>query len=219
MPYIAIEHDLDAVPEPLDLPSHQVKQLFDIAQAGAVGSVGSLRDFLGTAADIHLNYLAFIPVSVLLERIRQQHRNALGFQMRFSGDISGEIFTFFKEQEAFSLVEKMLGTKRRSHQPLNPLELSVLAELVNIISNSFWRVMADQADLNWWFSPPTRLRDPNRTLTYSAKVRNYDHLIIHFEFLIPSFNLRFQYIILPTHNSIHKLLHSLGRSIIQEADV
>lgn len=217
MAFIAIEQDQDSIREPLHLPPHEVRQLFEIAQTGATGSIGSLRDFLGTGAEIHLNCLSFLPIPVLLDRIRLFYRDNLGFHLRFSGDIAGEIYAFFGERDALALIERMLGQKRKPGKPLNRIEVSVLTEMVHIISNSFWRTMAERAALNWWFTPPVMVSDLSRSLAYSSKVYTLDHLLIHFEFLIPMPEIRFQYIILPSENTIEKLLSHLA-SAPAEAD-
>jgi chemotaxis protein CheY-P-specific phosphatase CheC len=211
MAYIAIEQNRDTIGQAVVLPQQELKELFEIAQAGATGAVASLRDFLGTSSDIQLNCLSFLPVSVLLDRIRLYYQDNLGFHLRFSGDISGEIYTLMRERDAFLIIERMLGAKRKSGKPLDRLEVSVLAEMIHIMANSFWRAMSEKTALNWWFSPPARVNDPARSLAYSAKVFNLDQLLIHFEFLIPGSGIRFQYVFLPSQNTLARLLEGLSR--------
>jgi hypothetical protein len=52
--------------------------------------------------------------------------------------------------------------------------------------------------------------DLSRSMAYSAKVYNLDSLLIHFEFIIPVSDIRFQYIILPGQNTIQKILEKLS---------
>jgi chemotaxis protein CheY-P-specific phosphatase CheC len=208
---IAIEQDESSIHEDIYLPPSEVKMLYEIAQKGASESINSLRDFLGTTNDIHLNCLSFLPLPIMIERIKLFYPNHLGFHIRFSGEISGEIFTFFREEDAIFLVDKITGHRRlKSLKNINRVEISVLAELVNILSNSFWRTLTEKTAFNWWFTPPTRVNDLSRALSYSAKVYTLDHLLIHFEYLIPNLEIRIQLLMLPTQHTMKKILGKLN---------
>lgn len=210
MPNVVIEQNESSVREELYLPAQEIKQLYAIAQDGATGSINSLRDFLGMNADIHLNCLTFLPFSILIDRIKLFYQDNIGFHLRFSGDIAGEIYAFFREPDALTLIERMMGQKRKPGRGLNRVETSVISELVNIISNTFWRSLSEKASLNWYFTPPTPVSDLNRSLIYSAKIYNLDNLLLHLEYLIPILEIRFQFIILPTKNTMNKILTKLS---------
>jgi chemotaxis protein CheY-P-specific phosphatase CheC len=208
---IAIEQNESSILEDIFLPPQEIKRLYEIAQKGAAESINSLRDFLGTTNEIHLNCLSFLPLPIMIDRIKLFYPNHLGFHIRFSGEISGEIFTFFRESDAIFLVDKITGHKRlKSIKNINRVEISVLAELVNILSNSFWRTLTEKTAFNWWFTPPTRVNDLSRALSYSAKVYTLDNLLIHFEYLIPNLEIRIQLLMLPTQHTMKKILAKLN---------
>ncbi len=216
MSNVVIEQNEASIREEFYLPPLEVKNLYAIAQTGAASSINSLRDFLGMNVDIHLNCLTFLPFPILIDRIKLFYQNNIGFHLRFSGDITGEIFTFFREQDAQNLIERMLGQKRKPGRGLNRVETSVLSELVNIVSNTFWRALSEKTLLNWYFTPPTPVTDLNRSLIYSAKIYNLDNLLIHFEYIIPILEIRFQFIILPAKNTMNKILSKLSSTPIIE---
>lgn len=208
---IAIEQNEASIQEEILLPPQEIKKLYEIAQKGAAESINSLRDFLGTTNDIHLNCLSFLPLPVMIERIKLFYPNPLGYHIRFSGEISGEIFTFFRENDAIFLVDKITGHKRlKTIKDINRVEISVLAELVNILSNAFWRTLTEKTSFNWWFTPPTRVNELSKALSYSAKIYTLDNLLIHFEYLIPNLEIRIQLLMLPTRHTIQKLLTKLN---------
>lgn len=210
MSNVVIEQNEASIREELYLPPLEVKHLYTVAQAGAASSINSLRDFLGMNVDIHLNCLTFLPFPILIDRIKLYYQNNIGFHLRFSGDITGEIYTFFRDQDALNLIERMMGQKRKPGRGLNRIETSVLSELVNIVSNTFWRALSEKTLLNWYFTPPTPVTDLNRSLIYSAKIYNLDNLLLHFEYIIPILEIRFQFIILPAKNTMNKILSKLG---------
>lgn len=210
MTNVVIEENEVSIRDDFYLPPLEVKHLYTIAQKGAANSINSLRDFLGMNVDIHLNCLSFLPLPVLIDRIKLYYQNHLGFHLRFSGDISGEIYTFFRETDAQHLIERMLGQKRKPGRRLNRVETSVISELVNIISNTFWRALSEKTMLNWYFTPPTPVADLNRSLIYSAKIYNLDKHLLHFEYIIPILEIRFQFIILPAKNTMNKILSKLS---------
>lgn len=210
MPNVVIEHNESSVWDEFYLPPQEIKHLYAIAQSGATGSINSLRDFLGMNVDIQLNCLTFLPFAVLIDRIKLFYQNNIGFHLRFSGDISGEIYTFFRQEDALNLIKRMLGQKRKPGRGLNRVETSVISELVNIISNTFWRALSEKTSLNWYFTPPTLVTDLNRSLVYSAKIYNLDNLLLHFEYIIPILEIRFQFIILPTRHTMNKILSELN---------
>ena len=210
MTSIVIEQNESSIREQISLPPSEIEKLYEIAQTGAKESISSLREFLGAGADIHLNCLSFLPLPVLLDRIKLYYPNHLAFHMRFSGEISGEIYTFFREMDAGVLIDRMVGHKHlKHHKSFNRIEISVLSELVNILANSFWRAMTKEIRLNWWVTPPTRVNDLSRSLTYSAKVYTLDQFLIHFEYLVPLLEIRIQLIMLPSLNTINKLVAKL----------
>lgn len=208
MPYIAIEQDESSIHDQICLLPQEMEKLYEVAQKGAASSVNSLRDFLGTSTDIHLNCLSFLPLPILIDRIKMFFPNHLAFHLRFSGEIAGEIYTFFQEQDALVLIQKMMGNKRL--KSINRVEVSVLTELVNILANSFWRALTEQAQLKWWITPPSRVNELGRALTYSSKVYTLDHLLIHLEYLIPMLEIRIQFTMLPTKSTIKKILAKLN---------
>ncbi|HEX3044998.1 MAG TPA: hypothetical protein VHY08_09590, partial [Bacillota bacterium] len=140
------------------------------------------------------------------------YQDHLAFHLRFSGEISGEIYTLFREQDAISLIQQVTGNRRiKSVKNLSRIEISAISELVNIISNSFWRALTERALLNWWITPPVSVNDLSRILTYSSKVYMLDHLLINFEYLIPIMDLRIQLIIMPTKSTMKRILSKLSQ--------
>jgi chemotaxis protein CheY-P-specific phosphatase CheC len=210
---IAIEQNEATIQEDFFLQPQEIKKLYEIAQKGAAKSVSSLRDFLGGNNDIHLNCLSFLPLPIMIERIKLFYPNHLGYHIRFSGEISGEIFTFFRESDAIYLVDKINGHRHlKTLKNINRIEISFLGELVNILSNAFWRTLTEKTAFNWWFTPPTRVNDLNRALSYSAKIYTLDNLLIHFEYLIPNLEIRIQLLMMPTQHTMKKLLTKLNVS-------
>ena len=211
MSYIAIEQNEATLQSGINLPPQEIAMLYQIAQTGASGSVIGLRDFLGANASIHLNCLSFLPLPIMIERIKMFYPNHLAFHLRFFGEISGELYVLFRDEDVTALIGRIMGQQRRLKlvKRLNRIELSVLAELVNILANSFWRVLTEETSLNWWINPPTHLNDLAKTLTYSAKVYNIDQLLLHLEFLIMFSEIRIQFIMLPSQNTISKIFEKL----------
>lgn len=210
MQNVAIEQGDPNVQNELCPPPQEIKKLYEIAQNGANASINSLRQFLGNNIDINLNCLSFLTLPILADRINLFYQNHLGFHLRFTGEITGEIYTFFAEQDASLLIEKMLGHKRFKYRNrFNRIEISVLTELVNIISNSFWRALSDKTAMNWSISPPTQINDLSRSLFYSTKVYVVDYFLIHFEYLIPMLDVRIQFIVLPTQQTLKKIFSKM----------
>lgn len=212
MTNLAIEQSLNSDNEPIFLPFSQIEQLYNIAQNGAAKSISSMQQFLGINVDIHLNCLSFLSIPILIDRINQYYRNHLGFHLRFSGEITGEIYTFFDERDAAILIEKVLDQHLRFkfHKRFNRLEISVLAELVNVLSNSFWRALSDKTSINWNISPPTQITNLERSLFYSSKIYPIDQFLVHFEYLIPVLDVRIQFIVLPTQKTLKKIFTKLA---------
>ncbi|HYH04799.1 MAG TPA: hypothetical protein VEC37_17040 [Bacillota bacterium] len=211
MPNVAIEHIGSTIREHIYLPPHEIEKLYEAAQIGANGSISSLRQFLGTNSEINLNCLSFLSLPILIDRVNLYHRNHLGYHIRFSGDITGEIFTFFSEKDALTIIDQILGRRRFfARRRLNKIEASVLAELVNIISNSFWRVLTEKTSINWWISPPAKVNDLPRSLFYTTKVYSVDSLMVQMEYFIPVMEIRIHFVILPTQYTLKKILSKLA---------
>ncbi len=213
MQNIAIEQSEPVGQDHLYPPPREIKRLYEIAQHGALTSLNSLRQFLGSDVDINLNCLSLLTLPVLIDRINLFYRDHLGFHLRYSGEITGEIYTFFAERDAKMLIDKMLGHKRFKYgKRFNRIELSVLTELVNIVSNAFWRAMTDKTGMNWYLAPPTLINDLSRTLFYSSKIYTVDYFLVHFEYVLPTMDVRIQFIVLPTQQTLTKIFSKLNPS-------
>lgn len=212
MSNVAIEHTGSTVHEHFYLPPHEIEKLYEAAQIGASASISSLRQFMGVKTDIKLNCLSFLSLPILIDRIKLFYRNHLGFHIRFSGDITGEIFTFFDQNHALTIIDQIMGRKHRFFRckQLNRIEISVLAELVNIISNSFWRVLTQKTAINWWISPPAKVNDLERSLFYTTKIYSIDSLMVQIEYLIPVMDIRIYFVILPTQYTLKKIMLKLA---------
>jgi chemotaxis protein CheY-P-specific phosphatase CheC len=208
MSNVAIEHIGSTINEHIYLLPHEIERLYEAAQIGASGSISSLRQFMGVDTDINLNCLSFLSLPVLIDRINLFYREHFGFHIRFSGDITGEIFTFFGQHDALAIIDQVMGRRYRLFRPkrLNKIETSVLAELVNIISNSFWRALTEKTAINWWISPPAKVNDLQRSLFYTTKIYAVDHLMVQIEYLIPVLQIRIYFVILPTQYTLKKIL-------------
>jgi chemotaxis protein CheY-P-specific phosphatase CheC len=216
---VAIEQDQSTIHHQICLLPQEIERLYEAAQVGASNALNSLRDFLGMQAEIHLNCLSFMPLPILIDRIRLFYPEHIAFHLRFSGEISGEIYTFFQERDALILIQQMMGSKKlKNNKSFNRVEISVLTELVNILSSSFWRSLTEKASLNWWFTPPSRISDLQRVLNYSAKIYNLDHLLVHFEYLIQNLEIRVQLVMLPTKSTMKKILAKLNPLPFQEIE-
>ena len=216
---VAIEQDESSVHHQICLLPQEIEKLYEAAQMGASSALNSLRDFLGIHTDIHLNCLSFMPLPILIDRIRLFYPDHIAFHLRFAGEITGEIYTFFQEKDALALIQQMMGAKRsKNSKDINRVEISVLTELVNILSNSFWRSLAEKAALNWWFTPPARVSNMERVLNYSAKVYNLDHLLVHYEYLIVNLEIRVQLVMMPTKSTMKKILTKLSPAPFPEIE-
>ncbi|HOP74808.1 MAG TPA: hypothetical protein PLC07_07095 [Bacillota bacterium] len=210
MKNIAIEQSEPVGQDHLYPPPQEIKRLYEIAQHGASASLNSLRQFLGSDVDINLHCLSLLTLPVLIDRIRLFYQNHLGFHLRYSGEITGEIYTFFAGRDAKTLIDKMLGHKRFKYgKRFNRIEISVLTELVNIVTNAFWRALTDKTGMNWYLSPPTLINDLSRTLFYSSKIYTVDYFLVHFEYVIPVLDVRIQCIVLPTQQTLARIFSKL----------
>ena len=214
MANVAIEHIGPTIREHLYLPPQEIEMLYEAAQVGADGAIGSLRQFLGIDTEIRLNCLSFLSLPILYDRINLYYPNSVGFHIRFSGDVTGELFTFFTAKTARTILNQVIKRRRLLRRSqLNKVEISALSELVNIISNSFWRVITEKSSLNWWISPPAKVNDLAKSLYYTCKVYSVDSLMIQIEYFIPDLDARIQFVILPTQYTLKKILLQLASNI------
>lgn len=210
MQNVAIELGEHAGQDILYPPAHEINKFYELAQTGANYAIHSLRQFLGTGIDINLNCLSVLTLPVLIDRMNLFYQQHLGFHLRFSGEITGEIYTFFAPDDAEHLIEKMLGSRRFKYSKnFNHLEISALSELVNILTNSFWRVLTDKTAINWFISPPTLMGNLSRSLFYSSKIHTIDYFLIHLEYILPLLGVRIQFILLPTRQTLQKIFSRL----------
>lgn len=199
------------------LSPQEIEKLYAAAQMGAFGAMNALRDFIGIQTNIHLNGLSFMPLPALIDHIRRYYSDHIAFHLRSAGEINGEIYTFFQEKDALTLIRNMLGPRSpKNNKFLNPMEISVLTELVIMLSNSFWCSLTEKTSFNWWFTPPVRISNMERVLHYAVKIYLLDHSLMHYEYLIEALGIRVQFIMLPTNSTMKKILAKLNPMPFQE---
>lgn len=192
---------------PQILAPSKFNEFHNIAQRGALNSLQSLERFLGFNIQTHINSLSFLPISLMTDRLNLFYSNSIGFHLRFSGDINGEIYTFFSEKDARSLIKHFLGcTMLKRGRRFNRIELSVLNELSNIVGNSFWQTFGNQSTLRWNAAPPVLVRNITSCLFYSSRIYSFDAGLLHVEFSVPDLKTRIQLLLLPTAQTLDNLI-------------
>lgn len=179
-----------------------------INQAGAERAQHALVGYLRQDERAEIDAISILPLTMLAQRLRGGRREYLGCHIRIFGEIQAELYCYLEERDARTLLAAVLG-QYRLRRPLGNLEQSALAELTNVLANSYWLALHGHVPLNWRTTVPAVVTRIDRIFALASRIGHYDFLVFHTDLALKDLGLHLYFCLIPGADCLSRFLESL----------
>ncbi|MGE5598588.1 MAG: chemotaxis protein CheC [Bacteroidota bacterium] len=179
-----------------------------INQAGAERARQALVGYLRQDQRVEIDAITILPLTMLAQRLRAGRREYLGCHIRIFGELQAELYCYLEERDARVLLAAVLG-QHRVRRPLGNLEQSALAELTNVLANSYWLALHGHVPLNWRTSVPAVVGRIERIFALASRIGHYDFLAFHTDLALTDLGFHLYFCLIPGADCLNRFLSSL----------
>lgn len=196
--------------------------LREIGNIGAGNATASMSQLIDKKIKMEVPSVQIVTVNEMMEIIGGPERLVVAIFFRFEGEVTGTVYFILTIEEANYLVSKMTNgqvTSIMNNGEQDPIAVSVLQEMANILNGSYLSAMADFTNLRMTTTIPylsidmaaativTGLIELSRSTDYAILI---DTKIVGVE---PSSSAKGHFLLIPDPDSIPKLFSALGINI------
>lgn len=194
-----------------------VREMMNI---GAGNAVTALQQMLQCPVDLIIPKVSVLPIVQISSTLDNPTALVTCARMGMVGDIGGAMFFIVPEESRKILVstteKALLGLSRLPWQKSDEVELSVVAEIANIISGVYLTAIHDFCGLNIYHTVPTLATDMMQSILDEDLVKTNlqirTAILIENEFVIETNHIRTLLTIVPSAESEEPMVNALGQA-------
>lgn len=200
--------------------SHMQKDVLrEIGNIGAGNATASMSQLINKQIKMEVPSVKVVTINEMMDIIGGPERLIVAIFFRFDGEVTGTVYFILTIEEAEYLIRKMTNnnvTKIMEDGETDPMAVSVLQEIANILNGSYLSAMADFTNLRMTTSIPYLSIDMAAATIVTGLVelsRSTDYAIIidtQIKGNEESDSTRGHFLLLPDPESIPKLFTALG---------
>lgn len=194
--------------------------LREIGTIGTGNAMTALSELTQTKIDMSVPKVSFLGLNEFVNLIGGPENTVVGILISLSGDIEGMMMFLLEEQAAHSFIQSLLmnythmeweGTKQES---FGEIDLSALNEIGNIIASVYLSSLSELTNLKIISSIPYMTVDMAGAILSVPAIEfgkiGDKALVIRSEFHKNQERVSGYFILIPTVDSYHEILHALG---------
>ena len=120
-----------------DLSPIQLDALREIGNVGAGNSATALSQIINKRIDMNVPNVALVPIEDVPELVGGPDTVVVGVFLRVYGKAPGNILFLLPQKSAFYLVDTLMGREHGTTTKLDPMDVSALKEIGNILSGAY----------------------------------------------------------------------------------
>lgn len=197
-----------------DLTTIQLDVLKEIGNIGSGNAATALSQLLGKAVDMKVPEIYLADFREAMEIMGAPEKLIVGILVRLSEDIEGMLMFLLEEPFAKTIVTSLMGEQPFSLFELSDTDVSVLSEIGNIMGGSYVNAISSISSMTIDISVPALTVDMLGAIMSVPAVEfsqvGDKVLLINEQFLIDSVEIQSNMLLIPTVDSLEKLLIRLG---------
>lgn len=176
-----------------------------INQIGVERAQEALARLLGQEETVKTEAISILPLTLLARRLQESQEEYLGCHLRIFGELQAELYCYLQAEEARVLVHTVLrpGPLRRANKSV---ELAALAEVTNVLANSYWVALHGHLPLDWRTSPPALVARIERVFALASRIGHYDYLVFHTDLFLVRLGIHLYFCLIPGVDCLVRLL-------------
>lgn len=209
------------------LSEEQLDFLAEMMNIGAGNAATALTQMLRCPVNLLIPEVHVLPVPEVPPILGDPSLPVVCVRMGMVGDVSGDLFFIVEEKcmkDLIRVAEKATpGTSQSwsagpKNRELNDLKLSVIEEIGNIVGGVYLTAVHDFCKLNIYHTVPTVAIDmiqallDQKLVALSRQVQTI--ILIENEFIVEENHIRTFLMVVPSTESVNKLVNSIGQAKI-----
>ncbi len=132
----------------------------DLVSNGINNSISGLSQMVGTEVKVtELVTRGEVALDELANLLGGAERMTVGIYLRASGSASSHLMLLHRPQEAFDLIDMLMGNASGTTKSLGDMEQSALGEVGNVMGSFFLNSLSDATGMRLYVSPPAVMMD------------------------------------------------------------
>ena len=207
------------------LSAEQIDFLTEMMNIGAGHAATALTQLLQRSVDLVIPRVFVITDAQELSILNSPSLPVVCARMSMVGDIRGALFFIVPQKQKNYLIrlaeQAMMGSSQswrvgRTNQESDDLELSVIAEIGNIVAGVYLTAVHDFCKSNIYHTVPTIATDMIQALLDESLVRlsrQLQHIIVvENEFMVEEKRIRTFLVMIPSMESVNTLVNSIEQA-------
>lgn len=205
-----------------DLSSLHKDVLREIGNIGAGNATASMSQLINKKIKMEVPSVQIVTINEMMEIIGGPERVVVAIFFRFEGEVTGTVYFILTIEEANYLINKMTNgqvTSIMKDGKQDPMAVSVLQEIANILNGSYLSAMADFTNLRMTTTIPYLSIDMAAATIVEGLIElshSTDYAILIDTKIVgvePNSSAKGHFLLIPDPDSIPKLFTALGISI------
>ncbi len=197
----------------VEVEEHPLNLLQRIGSMGAMQATASLSALAGKPLVNSYAKVKILPLEEVPALFGDPEEMIAGIILEVSGDVRGQYIATFLIQDALTLIATLTGTECSLDEEFGEMETSALAEAGNILASSYLGAIEATTGLALAPSPPGVAVDMAAGILTTAVLPMHEAgseiLLIEVQFGGPEMDLTGRMILLPTVESLPRLLRAV----------
>ncbi len=197
-----------------NLQAIHLSALQEIGNIGAGNAAGALAQMLNCTINMSVPKSGVLPFQDMLKLVGDEEDTVACTYFQINGDVEGSIFFLLSEESAYRLVKLLVGEITAENQEMVH---SALQEIGNILTGNFLTAFTQFTRLSLNQSIPALAFDMLAAVLSGAMLEGGHWadkaLIIETEFFAEGDSLSGHFFLVPTLESLEKILKALGLEI------
>lgn len=197
-----------------DLTPIQLDALREIGNVGAGNSATALSQIINKRIDMNVPNVALVPIEEVPELVGGPDAIVVGVFLRVYGKAPGNILFLMPQKSAFYLVDTLMGREHGTTQKLDPMDMSALKEIGNILSGAYLNAFFNFTHISMLPSIPSLAMDMAGAILNVVLVQlgvMGDHaMVIETKFLAEDDGINGHFFLVPDPGSLGTLIKAVG---------
>ena len=201
----------------IELTKMQLDALQEMGNIGSGNAASALAQFLNRKIDMTVPSASIMDFREIPKLVGGPETRVMGIFLKVMGELSGKFLMLIPEQTSLNLLKKLIPScEISSPLEMTDLEVSCMKEVGNILAGAFLNALSVLTKTPMLNSLPSMAFDMAGALIDSVVADmtaiSDEVLMIETSFVDNKEDLKIHILLLPGHNSLHKMLEKIGVS-------
>lgn len=197
------------------LSNIQKSALKEIGNIGAGNAASALSQMVGRKIEMSVPEISIIATEEIQKTLSEQsQKKGVGIYTMVYGDVNGKILMYFEKENAFQLIDIMMGRTSGDTKSIEDIEESAIKEIGNILASSYLSAIGEFTKLRLMPSIPNIVEETLEQIV-SFVSRQFQEVVgnalwIETEFIDSPNKISGNFYLLPDAVALETILKSLN---------